>query len=142
MNNRGLISSRSDVIALLSGELLQLRIEKSLLFKTSFHWEPHYFLLTSIGILKFKSANMTAAPSFVPLKHMLKSELIEENSSVSSQGRTLRIIYEISDVSGEQHEMMLSSETPSQVIEWTTLICRLRSLYEESKGAIEATVGK
>ena len=32
MNTRGLISSRSDVIALLSGELLELRVEKSYLF--------------------------------------------------------------------------------------------------------------
>ena len=35
MNNRGLISSRSDVIALLSGELLELRTETSYLFKVS-----------------------------------------------------------------------------------------------------------
>ena len=53
MKSLGVISSRSDVIALLSGELLQLRIEKSIFFKTSYHWEPHYFLLTSIGIFKF-----------------------------------------------------------------------------------------
>jgi hypothetical protein len=32
MNTRGLISSRSDVIALLSGELLELRTETSYLF--------------------------------------------------------------------------------------------------------------
>lgn len=32
MNTRGLISSRSDVIALLSGELLELRVETSYLF--------------------------------------------------------------------------------------------------------------
>ena len=62
MNNRGLISSRSDVVALLSGELLELRTEKSYLFKTSYHWEPHYYLLTSIGIFKFKGANMVRAP--------------------------------------------------------------------------------
>ena len=32
MNKRGLISSRSDVVALLSGELLELRTEKRYLF--------------------------------------------------------------------------------------------------------------
>lgn len=53
MNSKGLISSRSDVIALLSGELLELRTERSMLFKTSYHWDLHYYLLTSIGILKF-----------------------------------------------------------------------------------------
>ena len=34
--------------------------------------------------------------------------------------------------------MILSSETVSQVIEWTEMIKRLRQLYSESKSAIEA----
>lgn len=77
MNTKGLISSRSDVIALLSGELRELRTEKSLLFKTSYHWDPHYYLLTSIGILRFEQANMSKAPSFVPLKHIVAADLLD-----------------------------------------------------------------
>ena len=46
------------MIALLSGELLELRTETSYLFQTSYHWEPHYYLLTSIGILKFSGADL------------------------------------------------------------------------------------
>ena len=79
MNMRGLISSRSDVIALLSGELHQLRMQKSYLFKTSIVWESHYFLLTSIGILKFDVHNMSRAQLFVPLKKMISTDLIEDN---------------------------------------------------------------
>lgn len=37
--------------------------------------------------------------------------------------------------------MVLSSETVSQVIEWTEMIKRLRQLYSESKSAIEAISG-
>lgn len=77
MNSKGLISSRSDVIALLSGELLELRTERSMLFKTSYHWDPHYYLLTSIGILRFQRANMAKAPSFVPLKHIVAADLLD-----------------------------------------------------------------
>ena len=37
---------------------------------------------------------------------------------------------------------MLTSEMPNQVIEWTEMIRRLQRVYQESKGAIEAVVGK
>ena len=71
MNKRGLISSRSDVVALLSGELLELRTEKRYLFQTTYHWEQHYYLLTSIGILRFSGGDLNRAPSFIPIKAMV-----------------------------------------------------------------------
>ena len=143
MNNRGLISSRSDVVALLSGELLQLRIEKSLLFKTTYHWEPHYFLLTSIGILKFEGPSIVSTPDFVPLKHIEKAELVDDSSYGAPQGsRSLMILYTIPNINGQRFEMVLSSESPCTVIEWTEMLRRLRSLYEESKETVEPTMGK
>ena len=143
MNNRGLISSRSDVIALLSGELLQLRIERSYLFQTSYHWEPHYYLLTSIGILKFTGANMTAAPKFVPLKSIVNAELIDgtEVTKITTE-KVLKVTYEDdrepSTAENNQTAMLLTSEAANQVIEWTEMIRRLQQLYAESKGAMEA----
>ena len=77
MGNQGLISNRSDIIALLSGELMQLRIEKSLFFKTEYHWDSHYFLLTSIGILKFDAS---LAPCFIPLNIINRVELLNYSS--------------------------------------------------------------
>ena len=113
MNTRGLISSRSDVIALLSGELLQLRTEKSIIFKTSYHWEPHYFLLTSIGILKFVGANMTLAPQFVPLKNMIEADIIENEATRFSTDKIIQIVYRCPDAPGLTEEMLLSSDTIS-----------------------------
>ena len=93
MNTRGLISSRSDVIALLSGELLELRVEKSYLFQTSYHWEPHYYLLTSIGILKFKNADIVSAPTFIPLRHMVNADLVDDEHSKYTTEKYLQITY-------------------------------------------------
>lgn len=78
MNARGLISSRSDVVAILSGELMELRRETSYLFKTQVLWEPHYYLLTSIGILKFKDTNMERTPDLVPLRSIVRAGLIAD----------------------------------------------------------------
>lgn len=139
MNTRGLISSRSDVIALLSGELLQLRVEKSYLFQTSYHWEPHYFLLTSIGILKFKGADMVSAPDFVPLRSMVKTDIIDDEQSKYTTQKFLQITFIESETSSNlEKEMILTSENVGQVIEWTEMIKRLRLLYTESKSAMEA----
>jgi len=138
MNTRGLISSRSDVIALLSGELLELRTEKSFLFQTSYHWEPHYYLLTSIGILKFTGANMEKTPVFVPLRNMIKAELVDDEPSKFTTEKILLVTYTEPDKGDRQFNMLLSSETVNQVIEWSETIRRLRQLYSESKSVIEA----
>lgn len=81
MNTRGLISSRSDVIALLSGELFELRTETSYLFQTTQYWEPHYYLLTSIGLFKFIDANIERKPLYVPLRTIYETEIVEDEST-------------------------------------------------------------
>ena len=91
MNNRGLISSRSDVIALLSGELLELRTETSYLFTVTSHWEPHYYLLTSIGIFKFIGTKMEKTPVFVPLRNILTAKLVEDEVSKFTAEKILKI---------------------------------------------------
>ena len=99
MNARGLISSRSDVIALLSGELLELRSETSMLFRTTYHWEPHYYLLTSIGILKFTGGDMTVRPVFVGLKNIIQADIVEDEPAKYSTERILQVKYVDCEVS-------------------------------------------
>ena len=142
MSTRGLISSRSDVIALLSGELLELRTEKTFLFGQSYHWEAHYYLLTSIGIFKFVNTDMVHRPQFVPLRNMLHVDMVEDEQTKYTTEKVLQVTYADPDAGGAHTNMLLSSETLSQVIEWTEMIKRLRQLYTESKSAIEAKPNK
>ena len=139
MNKRGLISSRSDVVALLSGELLELRTEKRYLFQTTYHWEQHYYLLTSIGILRFSGGDLNRAPSFIPIKAMVQTELVDDEQSKYTTQKTLLIKHlDPNDPSANHINIHLSSETVSQVIEWTETIKRLRQLDSESCSAVGA----
>lgn len=81
---------------------------------------------------------MVNAPTFVPLRHMVKSEIVDDEQSKYTTEKFLQITYLNGDDSGQENEMILSSETVNQVIEWTEMIKRLRQLYSESKSAIEA----
>ena len=93
MNTRGLISSRSDVIALLSGELLEYRTETSFIFQTNYFWDPHYYLLTSIGVFKFKNADMESKPSFVPLARITEAALVDDERTRYTPQKIMKLVY-------------------------------------------------
>ena len=72
---------------------------------------------------------------------MIKADLVEDEHSKYTTEKFLQITFVESDFSNNENDMILSSETVSQVIEWTEMIKRLRQLYNESKSAIEAVGG-
>ena len=91
---------------------------------------------------------MTLAPEFIPLKSMISAELIDDGSYKLQNKRVFRIVYsdqtQTSEVcaNGDNFEMLLTSDTVSQVIEWCEMVKRLRQLYTDSKQAIVQVVGK
>lgn len=80
LNQRGVLSARSDVVAILSGELLQLRVERPFLFGAAQHfWDSRYFLLTSAGLLRVDDVRTFGSPLFVPLAAMESTELARDD---------------------------------------------------------------
>ncbi len=83
--------------------------------------------------MKFDAVNMDKTPLFVPLKSILKADLIEDSSSWHSNGHVFKIEYEDLELSGQTTEMLLTSDTANSVIEWSEMVKRLHQLYEMSK---------
>ena len=137
MNTRGLISSRSEVVAILSGELLELKKETSYLFKTQLSWEPHYFLLTTIGILKFPEANIEKTPHLIPLRNIVRAYQVDnEAPSEGTLDRSLKIVHVRSERPEKQLSLVLSTESRVQITEWEDTIKRLQILYNSSHSAL------
>ena len=84
---------------------------------------------------------MVSTPTFVPLRHMIKADIVDDELSKYTTEKFLQISYVDNEASTDENDMILSSEHVSQVIEWTEMIKRLRQLYSESKSAIEAIGG-
>lgn len=81
LNKNSVISSRSSVIAILSGELLELQVRKSFLFQKQYDWIQSYLLLTSIGIFKFKGLELDEIPDYIPLSSITSVTLLEDDDS-------------------------------------------------------------
>lgn len=98
-------------------------------------WEPHYYLLTSIGLLKFPDANMEKRPDLVPLRNIVRASLIDDVFSKAENShpkKILEITHFTTDNPEVEHSMALSSETVAQITEWEDMIKRLHQLWSRS----------
>ena len=85
---------------------------------------------------------MIANPTFVPLKLLKRFELRQDEPRISPEARKLLLVLDSADAPELTEEIVLTSDTPSQILEWTETIRRLFALYKENKGIIDAKIGK